>query len=53
MESIGQLAGGVAHDFNNMLGGIVGAAELLKPLVDSEKARGHLGTIFDASTRAA
>lgn len=30
LESIGTLAGGIAHEFNNMLGVILGYAELLK-----------------------
>lgn len=30
MEAVGQLTGGLAHDFNNMLAGVVGHLELMK-----------------------
>jgi PAS domain S-box-containing protein len=38
MDAMGQLASGVAHDFNNLIGGLMGNAELLSDLVtkDSE-----------------
>lgn len=57
MEAIGLLAGGVAHDFNNMLAAIMSATELLGfylPEVSEEpKARKMHQMILDAATRAA
>lgn len=55
MDAIGQLAGGVAHDFNNILSGIMGASELLKlKIVDSDKkGRQLVDMIMQASMRAA
>ncbi len=54
MEAIGQLAGGVAHDFNNMLQGIIGYAEvvLASPGLD-EKNRKRLLEVCKASEKAA
>ncbi len=39
MEAIGTLAGGVAHDMNNVLGAIMGAASLLKQDTEAEDER--------------
>lgn len=54
MEAIGQLAGGVAHDFNNMLGGIMGATDLLASrLPEDPKINMLLGMITESAERAA
>lgn len=54
MESIGRLAGGVAHDFNNMLGVIIGHAELALGNVSQEiRVRRDLEQILVAAERSA
>ena len=54
MEALGTLAGGVAHDLNNVLGVIVGYSELLLYDVDaSSKFRPRLESILEGSQRAA
>ncbi|MBX3025164.1 response regulator [bacterium] len=53
MEAIGHLAGGVAHDFNNILAAIVGNAQLaLSDTAADHPARTSLEEIFKACTRA-
>jgi len=54
MESIGRLAGGVAHDFNNVLSGIMGYGELaLMRLPENHPARKDIRMVIEAGEKAA
>jgi len=54
MESIGRLAGGVAHDFNNMLSVILGHVEMaLEGLDPSQDLHADLQAISKAAKRSA
>ncbi len=53
LNIIGQLTGGVAHDINNMLGGIMGCAELLSSQVsNNERNQQLINTIYESSVSA-
>ncbi len=57
METIGNLAGGLAHDFNNVLGGITGMISLMKISLQEkdrnfEELEDYVNTIDSATHRA-
>jgi PAS domain S-box-containing protein len=54
MEAMGTLAGGVAHDLNNVLGVLVGYSELLLfEIPEGSRLRKHVSNILQSSLKAA
>jgi PAS domain S-box-containing protein len=52
-STVGMLAGGVAHEFNNLLAGIQGAVEMLSMVVvENPKAKVYLDVILRMGNRA-
>ncbi len=53
MEAVGALAGGIAHDLNNILAPIVMAADILESQMRDPRARGMLETVRSCAKRGA
>jgi PAS domain S-box-containing protein len=54
MEAVGQLAGGVAHDFNNILNVIIGYGDIMRRSLEKDNPLSlNLDTILSAADRAA
>ena len=53
MEAVGRLAGGVAHDYNNILGVIIGYSELaMEKVAAGDPLREDLNEIYNAANRS-
>lgn len=53
LESVGTLAGGIAHDLNNILSPIMMAAQMLRPEINAAGARKWLDIISESARRGA
>ena len=54
MDALGKLTGGIAHDYNNMLGVVLGYAELLKAMLDENaEQQDYVDQIIHAADRGA
>ncbi|MFW5882452.1 MAG: PAS domain S-box protein [Planctomycetota bacterium] len=52
MDAIGQLAGGVAHDFNNQLTGVLGFASMLLKRLDDQHLKRYAEQIIASARRS-
>ena len=53
MEVVGQLAGGVAHDFNNILGIVMGYTEIIMDGMEAGPRRDQAQIVFNTAERGA
>lgn len=52
MESIGRLAGGITHDFKNMLGGVLGLSEIILEDLEKEEMKDMVTAIIETVNSA-
>jgi PAS domain S-box-containing protein len=54
LQALGELAGGVAHDFNNVMTVILGAADFLRrrPNLPADKRQQYVEAIYESGVRA-